>query len=114
MHLISDTAVAAEGRHSLKVLLPSATPLVLPFPGKQLVPPPPPPLFRFGAAVPAPVGSPVVGGSITLLPGHTYHVTLAVQATPAGTRVELLGGLWQLGLVPKHNTITQNAFYYYF
>ena len=40
VRIVSDTAVAATGRHSIKIHLPSAVPLVLPFPGKQLVPPP--------------------------------------------------------------------------
>lgn len=84
VQMTSDAAVAVEGRHSLKVVLPSADPLVFPFPGKQLSPPPP--MLRWGATV---------GGSITLLPGHTYHISLAVQATPPGTVVELLGGLWR-------------------
>ena len=43
----SDATVAAEGRHSTKIQLPSAKPLVMPFPGKQLVPPPP--LVHYGA-----------------------------------------------------------------
>ena len=43
-----------------------------------------------------PLGYPLVGESATLLPGHTYHVSLAVQATPPGTTVELMGGLWHL------------------
>lgn len=47
-------------------------------------------------SVRVPLGYPVVGQSITLLPGHTYHVLLAVQATPPGTVIELLGGLWHV------------------
>ena len=32
--------------------------------------------------------------SITLLPGRKYDVALAVQATPPGTTVEVMGGHW--------------------
>ena len=46
--------------------------------------------------VQVPKGYPQVGASVTLLPGHTYHVSLAVQATPPGTTVEVLGGLWRI------------------
>jgi hypothetical protein len=37
-----------------------------------------------------PLGYPLVGESATLLPGHTYHVSLAVQATPPGAQKRLL------------------------
>jgi hypothetical protein len=96
VHISSDTTVAKEGRHSTKMRLPSADPVVLPFPGKQLVPPPPLVHYGMNASVHVPMGYPQVGGSITLLPGHTYDVSLAVQATPPGTKVELLGGLWHI------------------
>ena len=46
--------------------------------------------------VKVPAGYPQVGNSITLLPGHTYSVSLAVQATPPGTTVELMGGMWRI------------------
>ena len=102
--MTSDTTVAKEGRHSVKIRLPTAVPLVLPFPGKQLVHPPDlihfgmnasayGPVSREGAKVPK--GYPQLGG-VTLLPEHPYHVSLAVQATPPGTTIELLGGLWRV------------------
>ena len=40
------------------------------------------------------VGTHVFGRSVTLLAGHTYDVSLSVQASPAGTTVELLDGYW--------------------
>ena len=57
-----------------------------------------PPLVHYGmnSSVHVPMGYPQVGSSIALLPGHTYHVSLAVQATPPGTTVELLAGLWHI------------------
>lgn len=42
-------------------------------------------------------GFPLVASSITLLQGKKYVVTMAVQATPRGTIVELMTGTW---LVP--------------
>eukprot|EP01043_Picozoa_sp_COSAG02_P130073 COSAG02_NODE_67707_length_252_cov_0.679739_1_plen_69_part_10 len=41
-----------------------------------------------------PAGFPLVSSSITLLPTKTYSVSIAVQATPPGTTVELMGGTW--------------------
>jgi hypothetical protein len=109
---ISDTIVVAmcdlfadkllrAGRHSTKIQLPSATPLVLPFPGKQLVPGPPLVHWGMNNSAHVPVGYPQIGSSITLLPEHTYHVSLAVQATPPGTIIELLGGLWYCDMQQK-------------
>ena len=94
--ITSDTTVAKDGRHSARIRLPSAVPLVLAFPGKQLVPPPPLVHFGMNGTVKVPAGYPQVGNSITLLPGHTYSVSLAVQATPPGTTVELMGGMWRI------------------
>lgn len=90
--MLTDTAVAVDGRHSLRVVVPSVKPLVLPLPGKQLVPNPT--AASWGSTdVPA-VGTHVFGRSVTLLAGHTYDVSLSVQASPAGTTVELLDGYW--------------------
>jgi hypothetical protein len=96
VRMVSDATVAAEGRHSVKVHLPSSTPLVLPFPGRQLAAPPPLVHWGMNGTVHIPIGYPVVANSVTLLPAHTYLVSLAVQATPPGTTVELLGGLWHI------------------
>ena len=52
--------------------------------------------YGMNSSVQVPVGYPVNGRSITLLPGHMYHVSLAVQATPPGTVIELLSGLWHV------------------
>ena len=92
VQMVSDTSVAAEGRHSLKVLLPSATPLVIALPGEQLVPQPPG--YGWAEKTTVPTGFNVTEPSITLLPGRKYEVALAVQATPPGTTVEVMGGHW--------------------
>lgn len=94
--IVSDTAIAKIGRHSTRVQLPSAVPLVLPFPGKQLVPPPGLVHFGMNETVKVPRGYPQIANSVTLLPGRTYHVSVSVQATPPGTTIELMGGLWRI------------------
>ena len=41
-----------------------------------------------------PAGFPLVSSSITLLPGKAYSISIAIQATPPGTTVELMAGTW--------------------
>ncbi len=47
-----------------------------------------------------------MSSSITLLPGKQYVVSMALQATPRGTIIELMGGKW---LVPAPVTFLAKA-----
>ena len=96
LFVMTDTAVAlAPARHSLRLNLPNGRPVVLPLPGKQLVKP-----STSGWCSPdwgckqAQPGQRIVGGSVTLPAGKSFHVSLQVQASPCGTIVELMHGDW--------------------
>jgi hypothetical protein len=90
----SDTAVAAEGRHSTKITIPSAKPIVLPLEGTKEVPPNPD--ASWGAQHVPPAGTKVFGASVVLAPGKTYEVRLSVQASPPGTTIEIMDGYWSV------------------
>lgn len=81
--LVSDTAVAADGRHSLRIVVPTPEPLVFGLSGGV-----------GGGARYWSWPTHTVGNSVVLRASHSYNVTLAVQASPVGTRVELVMGHW--------------------
>ena len=88
-----DTAVSLlPARHSLKINIPTGgTPTVIALPGRQLVHAeklylPPPNQIQPGDAI--------YGGSVTLPHGRSFNVSLALQASPCGTKVELMSGHW--------------------
>ena len=89
----SDTAVAAEGRHSAKITIPSAKPIVFPLGGHQMVKPPAD--ASWGSKHAPPAGTKVFGSSVVLAPG-TYEVRLSVQASPPGTTIEIMEGYWSV------------------
>ena len=89
VQLVADTTVAYDGRHSLRVLVPTDEPLVIGLAGMQLVPPP---ASQNNFAV----GDLLVGNSAVLPGGRTFQVSLAVQASPPGTTVTLMTGGWEI------------------
>ena len=90
--MTSDTSVAAEGRHSVKINCPTSKPIVFPLSGTQLVKPASD--TSWGSKHVPPAGTHVFSSSVVLAPGKSYEVRLAVQASPPGTTVEILDGYW--------------------
>ena len=90
-NIISDTTIAVTpARHSLRLNIPTSTPVVFPLPGTQLVPT----AQTFAPTRLAKVGDQIVGSSVTLPGGSAFRVTLMVQASPCGTNVSLMAGAW--------------------
>jgi hypothetical protein len=85
--LVSDTAVAADGRHSLRVVVPTPESLVFGLSGGV-----------GGGARYWSWPERVAGNSVLLRERRSYNVTMAVQASPVGTQVELMTGHWDTGL----------------
>ena len=81
--LTADTTVAYSGRHSLKVVVPTSTPLVFALSGKNNL-------------CGAPSGR-STELSVRLKQGSAYNVTMHVQASPAGTKLALMRGSWGTG-----------------
>jgi hypothetical protein len=82
--LTADTTVAYSGRHSLKVQVPTSTPLVFALSGRSMCDAPRDSVWD-------------TESSVRLRPGNTYNVSMHVQASPAGTRLALMRGSWGAG-----------------
>jgi hypothetical protein len=90
---LPDTAVSLPpARHSLKINIPTGgSPTVIALPGRQLVHAeklylPPRNQIQLGDAI--------YGQSATVPHGRSFNVSLALQASPCGTKVELMSGHW--------------------
>jgi hypothetical protein len=70
--MTSDTAVAAEGRHSVKIRVPSAKPIVFPLAGTEMVKPPAD--ASWGSKHAPPAGTKVFSSSIILAPGGEFDL----------------------------------------
>jgi hypothetical protein len=87
----ADTTVRLPtARHSIRISVPTGTPYVfaLPGPGSRLPAP--------GATKSPSPGDIVSVGSVTLPRSSAWQVSLYVQTSPAGTRVEIVDGGWNL------------------
>ena len=69
--MTSDTTVAAQGRHSVKIMIPSAKPIVFPLQGTAMVKPPAD--ASWGSKHPPPVGTKVFSSSVILAPGGEFR-----------------------------------------
>ena len=108
----SDTAISRTGRHSIKVVLPTARPLVFPLPGPAVASPKfnctsgPPAASKASwaktGAAPCP-GDLVVGASVSLPRSETWVVSLYVQTSPPGTRVAIMDGGWNFSSAVQRN-----------
>jgi hypothetical protein len=114
----SDTAVSRTGRHSVKVTLPSADPLVFPLPGPSLAShnynctntPPAASKASWAKTGSAPCpGDLVTGSSISLPRTETWLVTLYFQASPVGTRVDIMEGGWNFTSAVQRNWQTDQT-----
>lgn len=86
--LTSDTTVAYTGRHSLKIRVPTSSPLVFALTGKNN--------YRDVTNI-CPADGTQTELSVRLQYGVPYNVTVQVQASPAGTKVALMAGSWGRG-----------------
>lgn len=110
----SDTAVSRTGRHSVKVVLPTATPLVFPLPGPAVASlshsynctsgPPAASKASWAKTGTAPCpGDLVTGTSVSLPRSKTWVVSLYVQTSPSGTRVAIMDGGWNFTSMVQRN-----------
>ena len=98
LSVMSDTSVAVSpARHSLRVNVPSAQPVVLALPGKQLVPDGPwGTNMHWKPSTPVRPGDRVVGTSVVLPGDSSWKVSILVQASPCGTSIALVSGAWRV------------------
>eukprot|EP01052_Picozoa_sp_SAG31_P036749 SAG31_NODE_4632_length_3084_cov_2.286767_2_plen_513_part_00 len=110
LSVMSDTAVAVDpARHSLRFNLPSANPVVLALPGKQLVANGPwHTNMHWKPSAPVQAGDRVVGTSMVLPGGRNFRVSLLVQASPCGTKIELMSGSWRVS-ASKNRDMEEDA-----
>ena len=106
----SDTAVSFDGRHSLRIIVPTAAPLVFSLPGQQLVKDGHPGWCELDSGCTgAKVGDIVIGSSMTLPGGRSYAVSFQAQATPCGAVVEVMHGGWNVTSAGKVRNVEDDV-----